>query len=146
MNVASVQGTPPAGQGGPIGRESNVVVVKALEPKNEVIPAKCAVAQSKFVLKGASGPKRHKFTVQVSSKGVKRITFFLDGHKIKTITASSAKHSSVFTIKVDPSKLKHGPHMLSVTIELADPQCGPVKLSTVFVHPRSERGRLHFTG
>jgi uncharacterized repeat protein (TIGR01451 family) len=147
MNVASITGTPPAGQGAPVAVESNVVVVKAPEPKKEVIPAKCAVAEGKFVIKGASGPKRHKFTVKVSASGVKRITFYLDGRKIKTINASSSKHSSgFFTITIDPRKLKHGPHMVSVTIELNDPQCGPVKLSAVFVHPRSEQGRPNFTG
>jgi hypothetical protein len=159
MNVASIEGTPPPGQGGPIGRESNQVLVNAIEPKNGGLPAKCAALAGKFVLKGATGPKRHKFTVKISSKGIKSVTFYLDGRKIKTLPASAAKRTAkkhaaakraaaknFFTITVDPAKLKFGPHTVSVTAELNDPQCGPIKLTTVFVHPRTGSRVVKFTG
>jgi hypothetical protein len=158
-NVASVEGNEGTGKktanevivNVPLGRESNQVVVKPIEPKNEKLTAKCAVLAGKSVLKGATGPKRHKFTVKISSKGIKTVTFYLDGRKIKTLPApaarrAAAKKDAFFTITVDPRKLKYGPHTVSVTAELNDPQCGPIKLTTAFVHPRTGSRVVKFTG
>jgi uncharacterized repeat protein (TIGR01451 family) len=145
-NVAYVKGTPPAGQGAPITRESNVVVVKAVEPKKEVGGAKCPVNPGEFTLRNASGPKRHKFVVKLKAAGITQVTFYLDGHKIKTVHASSSKKQKYFTITIDPRRLKYGPHKLSASAEFSDPACGAVKPTSVFVHPRAGTKRVNFTG
>ncbi len=152
VNVAAVEGTPPPGQGAPVRVESNMVVVRAVEPKGQVIgekvgpPAVCAVKPGTLVLKGVGGPKRHKFTVEVRSAGLKQVTFFLDGRKIKTFNASKASVPKFFKVKINPAKLGKGPHHVSAVGLLADPQCAPVKASAVFVHPGSGARRPNFTG
>jgi hypothetical protein len=166
-NVASVEGNEGTGKKTSnevivnVPPESNQVVLKASEPKTEQLPAKCAALAGKFVLKGATGPKRHKFTVKISSKGIKSVTFYLDGRRIKTLPAAAARRSTkkhaaakraaakkdaFFTITVDPHNLKYGRHTVSVTAELNDPQCGPIKLTTAFVHPRAGSSVVKFTG
>jgi len=150
VNVAAVEGTPPAGQGPPVREESNQVVVKAVEPAvkpgGETVSAKCAVKPSTLVLKGVGGPKRHKFTVEVKANGLKQVTFFLDGRKIKTFTASTASRPKFFKVKIYPGKLGKGPHHISAVGVLADPLCAPVKASAVFVKPGPGARRPNFTG
>ena len=79
-----------AGQGAPVRVESNQVVVKAVEPKQGTEAAVCAVKPKTLVLKGAGGPKRHAFTVEVSSTDLKQVTFYLDGKKVKAKDLASA--------------------------------------------------------
>jgi uncharacterized repeat protein (TIGR01451 family) len=145
-NVATIQGTPPAGQGPPFSRESNVVVVKAAEPKKEVEPAKCPLDPGEFVLRGASGPKRHKFVVQVKAAGVSHVTFYLDKRKIKSVHASGSKPPKFFSVTIDPRKLRFGPHKIAASVVLSDPACGAVKPTGIFVHPRAGSKQLNFTG
>ena len=78
-------------------------------PLGGVLP--CKASQPAF--HGPSGPERGVFTVRVSSAGIKQITFYLDGHKLRTLKQSQAK-SGRFTTKVDPRKLSPGAHRLSV--------------------------------
>ena len=99
-----------------------------------------------LVLKGVGGPKRHKFTVEVKSAGLKQVTFFLDGRKIKTFKASKSSRPKFFKVKIDPGKLGKGPHHVSAVGVLADPQCAPVKASAVFIRPGSHVRRPNFTG
>ena len=114
MNVAAVEGTPPPGQGAPVRVESNMVVVRAVEPKGQVIgekvgpPAVCAVKPGTLVLKGVGGPKRHKFTVEVRSAGLKQVTFFLDGRKIKTFSASKSLRAEVLQGQNRPRQARQG--------------------------------------
>jgi len=152
VNVAAVEGTPPPGQGAPVRVESNQVVVKAIEPagqivpKGEVAPAVCAVKPGTLVLKGVGGPKRHKFTVEVRAGDLKQVTFFLDGRKIKTFTASTSARAKFFKVKINPAKLRKGPHHISAVGVLKDPLCAPVKAAAVFVHPGPGARRPNFTG
>jgi hypothetical protein len=153
--VASIVGTPPSGKRAPVPVESNAVVVKvapAAAPAPGPGPgptggvegekAKCAAFAGTVVLKGAAGPKRHKFTVKVSARGIKTITFYLDGRKVKTLNAPA--HGKDFSIKINPRKLKSGSHKISATAVLASPACGTLKLARIFIHPR--RGIPRFTG
>jgi hypothetical protein len=161
FNVATVTGIP-EGEA-PITHHSNEVEVKsaensktpAPEPK-QVTPTaatpppspkigKLAICERSMPLKGASGPKRHVFTVQTSSSGIKQITFYLDGRKIKTLKQSQAKHGE-FTIEINPTRLSYGAHRLSTKTIESNPKCKAPARSSVFVRPLSERAPPKFTG
>ncbi|HTY96943.1 MAG TPA: hypothetical protein VMB91_07865, partial [Solirubrobacteraceae bacterium] len=152
VNVAAVEGTPPPGQGSPVRAESNQVVVKAVAPAPNIVPeheaesAKCAVAPGTLALKGASGSKRKKFTVEVKAQGLKQLTVFLDGRKLKTFTPKGSSNPKYFKFKIDPGKLGRGAHHLSAVGVLHDPACAPVKASAVFVRPASRAKVPPFTG
>ena len=110
-------------------------------PKGEVL----AICETSAPLQGASGPKRQAFTVQTSSAGIKQITFYLDGRKLKTLKQSQAKRGR-FTIKINPLKLSYGAHKLLTKTVMSNPHCKAPAHPSVFVRPVSERIAPKFTG
>ena len=92
-----------------------------------------------------SGPKRGPFTVRVSSAGVSQITFYLDRRKLRTMKQSQAKGGH-FTIKIDPRRLKLGPHKLSVKGTSTDPSCGTIAHASTFVRPSTAVRPVKFAG
>ncbi len=138
-NVAEVTGTPPAGDGSPIAHASNTVLVEvpAATPNNSQttngngsssglpsgVPGSSqggvlAFKASVPTLNGPQGCVRSRFHVSIKSAGVASVTFYLDGHKLKTLTAKNA-HKGLLTIEINPAKLKVGAHKLVAKITMA---------------------------
>jgi hypothetical protein len=168
INVATVTGTSKGGA--PEILPSNQVEVNAAEePKSKQTPTPSLTPSSGGVpegsptplpieksgrlgsceratpLRGAAGPKRKPFTVQTSSRGIKQITFYLDGRKLKTLKQAQARHG-LFTIKINPLKLSVGAHKLVAKTVMSSPRCTSPAHSSVFVRPVSERAVPKFTG
>ncbi len=159
VNLASLTGV---GQGEqPLTRFSNPVEVKVPAkpgppPKgpgttNQTLPPgggslpRCEREGSPPVLRGASGPRSGPFTLQMSSQGIKRITFYLDGRKLKTLAQSQAK-AGKFTITIDPRKLSYGPHKVSLTALKNNRNCASIARSGAFVRPFTAHKPPKFTG
>ena len=163
INEATVTGTTEGEP--PLTKTSNPVEAKLPEepksPKNEetpkqgveafktptVVPAgttstKCVQSAA---LSGAAGPKRKPFSVKTSARGIKLITFYLDGRKLETLKQSQAKHGK-FTIKINPLKLSLGAHKLVAKAIMSNTACTSPAHSSVFVRPASERTKPKFTG
>jgi hypothetical protein len=68
-------------------------------------------------LKGPQGCVRGLFTVSVRSAGVSSVTFYLDGHKLRTLTSKSSR-KGLISIRVDPGKLKVGAHHVTAKITM----------------------------
>jgi hypothetical protein len=111
-------------------------------PRGGVLP-QCEASQP--ALRGVSGPKRGAFTLQVSSRGIKQITFYLDGRKLKALKQSQAKGGK-FTITIDPRQLSYGAHKVSIKTVMSDAHCATIARSGVFVHPQIARVPPKFTG
>jgi hypothetical protein len=146
-NVASVTGTPGGDGGEPITHESNKVLVeipaaKAPEKTNgkepetptttsggnigvlassgSQLPRLEAIGEvtSAPSLSGRpEGCVRSSFVVSVKAKNVKSVTFYLDGHRLKTLTAKSARRGRL-SVRVQTSKLKPGLHRLKARITM----------------------------
>ena len=116
VNEATVTGTP---QGeSPITQTSNAVAA-LVPPAQATVPAAntpspgppagsgvlpfCGLDEPATVLRGASGPKRTMFSVQIRSTGIKQITFYLDGRKVKTLKGSQARGGSSRSRSIPPS-------------------------------------------
>src|SRR5271166_467898 len=153
VNVAAVVSTPPGG--GPVEQPSAPVETKVMStpspgtappppapPKGGVL-AICTTSPP--VLHGATGPERGKFSVTVPSSGVKRITFYLDGHKLKTLSHSQARKGG-FTVTINAAKLKYGAHRVSFAATMENVNCAKAATSRVFVRPFTARVRPRFTG
>jgi hypothetical protein len=97
------------------------------------------------VLRGASGPKSGTFTAQVSSAGIKQITFYLDARKLKTLRSGQARRGA-YSITINPRKLAYGQHKLSVKTLPADVNCAAAARTGVFVHPRPQQAVARFAG
>jgi hypothetical protein len=138
VNTASVIGTAPGAS--PLSETSNPVEVNVAA---QVVKASCEAALPTPRL--PAGPKRSVFTVQVSSAGIKQVTFYLDGHKLKTFTHAQAKHGK-FAIKIDPRKLRHGVHRLAVLATPIDAACPAIANASSFVRPSPVVRAVKFTG
>jgi uncharacterized repeat protein (TIGR01451 family) len=137
-NAVSITGTPPEGGGLPVSTSSNTVVVEVPSSNtatgNTTGSASSGVLSSTFSepaksgvlafasatlpkLKGPQGCVRHSFHISIKSAGVASVTFYMDGHKLKKLTAKNA-HKGLLTIAVNPDKLKVGVHKLVAKITM----------------------------
>ncbi len=114
-------------------------------PAVQQVQGKCAISESQIVLHGATGSKHGPFTVHISSLGIKQITFYLDGHKLKTLAAGQAKKGQ-FSVRIDAAKLHYGAHRVSVTTVMSDSLCAAIARAGVFVHARPAAVTPKFTG
>ena len=141
-NTASIEGNEGTGK-----RTSNTVAVnaeRASGPAVVMVPgekapkqlpgAACAVSAS-YTLHGATGPKYKSFKVHLGATGVKEITFYVDGHKLKKLTHAQAK-SETFTVTVNLRGLKVGKHKLTFKTTMSDTNCKGISGSSVFIVPK----------
>lgn len=68
-------------------------------------------------LQGPQGCVRGKFHASVKSAGVASVSFYLDGHKLRRMTAHSARRG-LLSITIDPTRLNLGPHRLLARITM----------------------------
>ena len=142
-NVATLSGGRP-GQD-PLSLTSPEVKVIVPTPgKQVVLPEKVKCASSPQ-MRNVSGPQRRPFTVRVGSAGVKQITFYLDGRRLRTMRQSQAKHGA-FSVRIDPRKLKYGPHRVSFKTVQTNSSCATTASARTFVRPFAARVAPHFTG
>ncbi len=66
-------------------------------------------------LRGPQSCVRGPFKASLKATGVAGVTFYLDGHKLKRLTAHNA-HKGVLSLTIDPSKLSAGAHRLLARI------------------------------
>jgi hypothetical protein len=75
------------------------------------------------------GCVRSSFLVSVKAKGVKSVTFYLDGHRLKTLTAKSARKGRL-SFRIRTAHLKVGVHRLKARITII-PTTASTKTVTV---------------
>jgi hypothetical protein len=86
----------------------------ALGPQSGVL---AFAARAVPALRGPGGCMRGRFAASLRSIGVKSVTFYLDGHKLKTLGSANARKGQL-TITLDASRLKVGPHRLLARITM----------------------------
>jgi hypothetical protein len=69
-------------------------------------------------LHAPQGCVRSSFHVHLNAAGVAHATFYLDGHRLKTLTSRNARNG-VLTIVIDPATLSVGAHRLKAEITMA---------------------------
>jgi hypothetical protein len=140
-NSASDTGTPPAGEGSAVMHTSNTVVVELAgagaaapqtsttpispsldppSPRSGVLPFSSASVPA---VRAPQGCLSSSFRASVKAAGVASVTFYLDGHKLKTLTARSAR-AGQFTIVLNAAKLSVGTHRLTAKITMAHAASG----------------------
>jgi len=134
-NEATIEGAGKA-------KASNRVIVNI--PQQQV-KAQCAISGSPIELHGASGSKRRTFSVRIPSAGIAQIAFYLDRHRIRTLSAAQTTNGQ-FEIRIDPGKLRYGAHTVSVRTVMTDSACTAIVRSAVFVRPRPAAVKPKFTG
>lgn len=74
-------------------------------------------AASVPALKAPKGCVPSPFKASIKSAGVQSVTFYLDGHKLRTLTAKNAS-KGLLTITIQASKLRVGAHKLTAKITM----------------------------
>jgi hypothetical protein len=83
--------------------------------KSGVLAFKAASVPS---LSGPRGCVRASFRVSIRAMGVRSVSFYMDGHRLKTMTARDARHGRL-TLQIDPTRLRAGAHRLTARITMA---------------------------
>lgn len=119
--------------GNEISKTSNRVVTAVAG--QQIVEAACTINEAGYALTGVSGVKRAPFTARLRALGIRQVTFFLDGHKLKLLSVSQAR-GGLFSVRIDPRKYHFGAHKVSVKAVLEEALCGAVARTAVFVRPR----------
>ncbi len=122
-NVAVVTATPPAGA--PLSGQGTVVA-------NVRKTAVKACVMTKSTAKLTTTTSHGKVDGVVTGKDIAKVTFYVDGHKVKTVSKSNTRnHGYAYT--VDVSRTSFGTHMLSATVTRTGCN-GPLQARASFVH------------
>jgi hypothetical protein len=68
-------------------------------------------------LSGPHGCVRAGFRVSLKASGVRNVSFYMDGHKLGTLSARNARKGRL-TFQIDPSRLSVGAHRLTAKITM----------------------------
>ena len=144
VSTAKATLTPGSGEGSPITHESSALTVAPIGPEqaaggggttttttntttNSGSGGKPAVGKSGVAsftaqtIPALVGPRqcvRGPFVVRLKSKGVSSVTFYLDGHKLRTMTQRNAR-AGLLSLKIDARRLKAGTHKLIARITMS---------------------------
>jgi hypothetical protein len=153
VNVAAVLGGPAGGP--PMEFPSAPVETRATSPSALPTPPQAVETPKRGVLAsctatapvlhGAKGLERGRFRIAVPSGGVKQITFYLDGRKLKALSHSQARNGR-FTVVINAARLRYGTHRISFTAVMENINCARSASSQMFVRPRAARAKVLFTG
>jgi len=79
--------------------------------EGDVLPE--AVASGRAALRGPSGCVKQAFRARVTGRSIARVTFSVDGKKVKTLSASRSRYS----LKVRPGRYGFGRHKIVAKVE-----------------------------
>lgn len=137
-SAATVLAVPPEGDGEAIKHTANTLTVKvaagavqsaapATSSKTTTTPTSSATPKSGLLgyssptVPALAGPRacvRGAFHVSVKAAGVRSVTFYLDGHKLRTLTSKDARGGRL-TISINPARLSMRRHTLLARLALA---------------------------
>ena len=108
----------------------------------QLVLASCV--PSPVVLRGLAAKVRRSLSVHVTALGVKSVTFYLDGRKLKTVTKAKNQR---YAIKVSARGLGYGRHRLEARVKMRNATCSTAAARAAFVKvkPAIVR-RPQFTG
>jgi hypothetical protein len=98
---------------------------------------------SAIIFHGRTRVGSRSFTLKVSSTGIKSVTFYIDGKKIRTVTHLT---NGKFELVVNPRHYSYGGHIVRITTVPTDSNCSSVSGRLVFVRVKPPVVPPHFTG
>jgi hypothetical protein len=112
--TTTTNGTPSSGVLALTAAPTGSAGVSGSSPKVGVLASKTVAVPSLSVPHGCV---RSSFRASIKSAGVRSVSFYMDGHKLKTLTARNARKGRL-TITIDPTKLSVGSHRLLAKITM----------------------------
>lgn len=96
-----------------------------------------------MVLRGLAAKVRRSLSVHVTALGVKSVTFYLDGRKLKTVTKAKNQR---FAIKISARNLGYGRHRVQAKVKMSNAACSAAEAAAAFVKVRTPTIVPKFTG
>lgn len=117
VNVVAAPVTPPAGptpSSSPAGVTGGVLTLTATQAgSGEVLGSIARVP----ALTAPQGCVRGSFLASISSRGVQRVSFYLDRRRVKTLTSKNARKGKL-SVRINVSRVKVGPHRVLARITM----------------------------
>jgi len=102
-----------------------------------------ACVRSPTALHGVPQIVTKSLSAYVAALGVKRVTFYLDGRKLETLTKPSDRR---FSIAIDARTLSYGVHRLRVAVTMDRSSCANEAASGTFIHVKPDSRSPTFAG
>ena len=122
-------------------------VIPPTPPANNVAPVTaqgvCVPSPSSTSLKGVPEKTRRTIRPYITATGVKSVTFYLDGRKIKTVSKPSGFR---FGVTIRTTSLGSGAHRVTARVTLKDVNCARTAAARTFVRVESAAIAPSFTG
>ncbi|HEX2703030.1 MAG TPA: hypothetical protein VHM72_06330 [Solirubrobacteraceae bacterium] len=112
------------------------------DPTERSTIAYTACVRSPVVLRGVPQIVTNSLFAYVAAPGVKSVTFYLDGHKLETLTRPSDRR---FSIAVNARTLSYGAHRLKVKVTMDRSSCANETAGT-FIHVKPASLQPTFAG
>jgi hypothetical protein len=94
-------------------------------------------------LRGLTETARNSLSAHVAARGVRSVTFYLDGRKLVTLTKPS--HGR-FSVSINARKLSFGVHRIKAKVRMRDPSCASAAAAGTFIRVRSPSLPPKFAG
>jgi hypothetical protein len=94
-------------------------------------------------LRGLPETARNSLTAHVAARGVKSVTFYLDGRKLVTLTKPSHRG---FYVSIDARRLSFGVHRLRAKVTMRDPSCTSAAAAGTFIRVKTPSLPPRFAG
>jgi hypothetical protein len=107
----------------------------------QLVEASCV--PSPVVLRGLAAKVRRSLSVHVTALGVKSVTFYLDGRKLKTVTKPKGQR---YSITVSARNLGYGRHRVQAKVKMRNATCATAAAAKAFVKVKAATIRPQFTG
>jgi hypothetical protein len=112
------------------------------DPTERSVIAETACVRSPVALHGIAETVTKGLSAYVAAPGVKSVTFYLDGRKLKTLTKPTDQR---FSVSVDVRTLSYGVHRLMVAVTMDRSSCANEAAET-FIHVKTESLSPTFAG
>ncbi len=127
-----------------VGDEPNSSLSAACDDPAErstVAPPVCV--RSRIALHGLVETVGNSVSAYVVGRGVKTVTFFLDGHELVTVTKPSHHR---FSVTIDARRLSFGVHRLTTRVTMRRPGCASAEVAGTFIHVKPSSLPPQFAG
>ena len=107
----------------------------------KIVPPGCVTPTP--TLRGVSETARTSLSAHMAARGVKSVTFYLDGRKLVTVTRPSYRR---FSVSIDARRLSFGVHRLKASVTMRKPNCASAELAATFIRVKPPALPPKFTG
>jgi hypothetical protein len=122
---------------------NNSVSAACYDPAERSTVAQPTCLSSHLAVRGLTETVRNSVSAYVPARGVKRVTFDLDGRELVTLTRSSRGR---FSVRIDARKLGFGLHTLTAKVTMRSSSCARAAVAGEFIRVKPTSLPPQFAG